>query len=450
MRGTRDDLRLAGSTPADPGDEGLRRLVHLTRETLSDEATREVWPVDENGLRRLRGSGRGVRLRWPVVSVLGLAALAMVATPVAWFAARRPRPLTFEVIDGTVGAGGEILQGQTGTRIHFSDGSDIALGREARAQVGDLAAEGGRIVLSNGRAHTFFVPRPHTDWQVVAGPYVVQVTGTIFDVQWSEEKQAFDVWLQKGSVRVSGPLIGDGMVVTHGHHLLTRVKDNKVLLDSQAEPAEPLMSPETVEATPTPAAEPAPAAGGSSSGSPASQTGQTGQTGKDHTLDLPEGHASERASVGARSWSRRLARGDFEAVVAAAEHRGIDTVLSRGSLGQLSALADAARYTRRGRLAGRALVAERERFPETSEGREAAFFLGNLAEDGGYQRGAVSWYGRYLREDSSGTYAAQSLGRKMLIESDGRGTAARADAGDYLRRFPTGSYADAARLILKQ
>lgn len=441
MRGMRDDLRPAGQ-PVDSGDEALRRLVQLTRETLSEEATREAWPVDENGLRRLqRSPWRGLRLRWPVVSVLGLAALAAVVAPIGWFAARRPGPLTFEVIDGTVGAAGEIHQGHSGTRIHFSDGSDIALGREARAQVGDLAAEGGRIVLSNGRAHTFFVPRPHTRWQIVAGPYVVQVTGTIFDVQWSEGNQAFDIWLQKGSVRVSGPLIGDGIVVTHGHHLLTRVKDNKILLDSQAEPAEPLITPEAVVA-PEAVPEPAPVIGAASPVPPAS---------KESTEDVAGIRGrSERAPVTAKSWSRRLARGDFEAVVAAAEHRGIDSVLSRGSLGQLSALADAARYTRRSRLAGRALVAERERFPDTSEGREAAFFLGNLSEDGGDQHGAVSWYGRYLREDSSGTYAAQSLGRKMLIESDGARTAARADAGDYLRRFPSGSYADAARLILKQ
>jgi hypothetical protein len=439
MRGTRDDLRPAAP---DSGDEGLRLLVQLTRETLSEDATRDAWPVDENGLRRLeRGSRRGGRLRWPVVSVLGLAALAAVAAPTAWFAARRPGPLTFEVIDGTVGAAGEILQGQTATRIHFSDGSDIALGREARAQVGDLAAEGGRIVLSNGRAHTFFVPRPRTRWQVMAGPYTVQVTGTVFDVQWSEENQAFDVWLQKGSVRVSGPLIGDGMVVTHGHHLLTRVKDNKVLLDSQTEPSEPFgvsapaepAEPIGVEAAPGGGTAPAPEAEHESAGEP--KAGRVG---------------SERAPLSAKSWSRRLARGDFEAVVAAAEQRGIDSVLSRGSLGQLSALADAARYTRRSRLAARALVAERERFPETSEGREAAFFLGNLAEDSADPHGAVAWYGRYLREDSSGTYAAQSLGRKMLIESEGNGSAARGDAGDYLHRFPAGSYADAARLILKQ
>jgi hypothetical protein len=443
MRGTRDDLRPAAP---DSGDEGLRLLIQLTRETLSEDATRDAWPVDENGLRRLeRGSGRSVRLRWPVVSVLGLAALAAVAAPTAWFAARRPGPLTFEVIDGTVGAAGEILQGQTATRIHFSDGSDIALGREARAQVGDLAAEGGRIVLSNGRAHTFFVPRPHTRWQVVAGPYVVQVTGTVFDVQWSEENQAFDVWLQKGSVRVSGPLIGDGMVVTHGHHLLTRVKDNKVLLDSQTEPAEPFGAPAPAAAAELPSEPPAVEGAAGGGAAPASEAG------KESAGSAKAGRAGfERAPLGAKSWSRRLARGDFEAVVAAAEQRGIDSVLSRGTLAQLSALADAARYTRRGRLAARALVAERERFPETAEGREASFFLGNLAEDGGDSRGAVAWYGRYLREDSAGTYAAQSLGRKMLIESDGNSSAARGDAGDYLHRFPAGSYADAARLILKQ
>jgi hypothetical protein len=145
-----------------------------------------------------------------------------------------------------------------------------------------------------------------------------------------------------------------------------------------------------------------------------------------------------------------MARGDFEAVVAAAERRGIDAVLARGSRAELAALADAARYTRRARLAGRVLGAERTRFPDSAEGREASFFLGALAEDGGDRADAVSWYGRYLREDAAGTYAAQALGRRMLIESRGGSPAASIDAEEYLHRFPSGSYADAARLILKQ
>ena len=432
MRGTRDDLRPADARPE---DEALRRLVGLTRETLSEDATRVFWPVDESGLRRLESGGRSRgRLRWQAVSAIGFAALLLVAAPAAWFKVRSPGPLTFEVINGTVGAAGEILPAEAGTRIRFSDGSEIALDRDARAQVSDVTPVGARIVLSNGRAHTFFVPKPGARWQVAAGPYVVQVTGTIFDVQWSGDSEAFDVWLEKGSVRVSGPLIGDGIAMTHGQHLLTRVKDNKILLDGQRADA-------TEPAPTAPPLEPAPSA------DPTARGEATG----------PAAEATPPASIPARvthpvvkSWSRRMARGDFEAVVEAAERRGIESVLARGSHAELAALADAARYTRRSRLAGRALNAERERFPETAEGHEASFFLGNLAEDGGDRSGAVSWYGRYLREDAAGTYAAQALGRKMLLESRRGSSSAGIDAEEYLHRFPSGSYADAARLILKQ
>ncbi len=251
MRGTRDDLKAAGR----PEDEALQRLVELTRGTLSDQAAARFWPVDESGLRRLEAGGRRrTRLRWQAVSTLGFAALLMVAAPVTWFAVRRPGPLTFEVINGTVGAAGEILPAEAGTRIRFSDGSEIALDREARAQVSDVTRVGARIVLSNGRAHTFFVPKPGARWQVAAGPYVVRVTGTIFDVQWSSEGEAFDVWLQKGSVRVSGPLIGDGIAMTHGQHLLTRVKENQILLDSDSQSADT-----AAPATPAPVPAPEPA-----------------------------------------------------------------------------------------------------------------------------------------------------------------------------------------------
>jgi hypothetical protein len=282
------------------------------------------------------------------------------------------------------------------------------------------------------------VPKPHARWQVAAGPYVVQVTGTIFDVQWSGDSEAFDVWLEKGSVRVSGPLIGDGIAMTHGQHLLTRVKDNKILLDSQrADAAEPPAAPLPSELPAPPVAEPA-------------EHGEATGSADEGEAAAPSHIPARVTHPAAKSWSRRMARGDFEAVVEAAERRGIESVLAHGSHTELAALADAARYTRRSRLAGRALNAERQRFPETAEGQEASFFLGNLAEDGGDRSGAVSWYGRYLREDAAGTYAAQALGRKMLIESRRGSSSAGIDAEEYLHRFPSGSYAEAARLILKQ
>jgi TolA-binding protein len=430
------------STP----DQGLEQLLQLSREALTDL----TWPASEGELRRLQDRVTAPRpgLRWTVVAGL---ATAIAALPVAWMLLRGPTPLTFEVIHGTVAAGGEIRPtdsstrpADSGTRIHFSDGSEVVLDQEARTQVRDLAADGASIVLTHGRAHTFFVPRPHARWKVAAGPYLVQVTGTIFDIEWSEEDQALDVWLRKGSVTVRGPLIGGGVVMTRGQHLLTRIRDNKIVLDSDS--SDPLGAAAVTASPATAALLDAEAEG---------EAGGAGSPG-----EAPE--ASARAAAAARTdarrgtnppdqaWARHLARGDFEAVISAAEHRGLNAVLARGSRRELGVLADAARYTRRGGLARRALRAERSRFPASAEGREAAYFLGNLAEDEGSPRTAVTWFARYLQENPSGTYASQALGHTMIIHSQQHESAqARADAEEYLRRHPTGSYAEAARRIIK-
>jgi TolA-binding protein len=436
-------LTPAASRPVSP-DEGLKQLLQLSREALNEQS----WPATEGELRRLqdRVAGPRARLRW--VAVAGLAA-AVVALPSAWLTLRRPTALTFEVIHGTVAAGGEIrpadrstAPADSGTRIHFSDGSEVVLDQDARTQVRDLAADGGRIVLSQGRARTFFVPRPHAHWQVAAGPYVVQVTGTVFDIEWSEEDQALDVWLHRGSVRVHGPLIGGGVVMTRGQHLLTRIRDNKIVLDSESAGD---LGASTASAATTALldaeAEPETGAAGEPGEAPEASAPAAGAARLDtHREPNPPEHA----------WARHLARGDFEAVISSATRRGMSTVLARGTRRELGALADAARYTRRGGLARLALRAERSRFPASTEGREAAYFLGNLAEDEGSPRTAVTWFARYLHENPSGTYASQALGRTMIIHAQQHdGTQARADAEEYLRRHPTGSYAEAARRILK-
>jgi hypothetical protein len=409
----------------DMGDDRLHALVRLTRETLGNEAARadsgQLWPLGEPTPGRRRWRSRGGRVRWPLAAALGTGALALAALPLVWTALRRPAPLTFEVIHGTIETGGEIKPAEAGTRIQFSEGSAIVLEQEARTQVRDVTADGARIVLARGRARASFVPRPHARWQVAPGPYLVQVTGTVFDVQWSDENQGLDLWLKKGSVRVSGPLIGDGVTMRRGQHLLTRLRDNKILLENEVEGAEGAVDAQPVQPPPELPAAPAAAAS-----------------------DAP------REGPPAEAWSHRLARGDFEAIVASAERRGVAHVLARAPRSEVAALADAARYTRRPRLAARALHAERDRFPGTTEGREAGFFLGSLADDRGEPREAISWYARYLRDDPSGSYAAQALGRKMLLESRAGSAVAHDDAGEYLRRFPSGPYADAARRIMQK
>ena len=53
-------------------------------------------------------------------------------------------------------------------------------------------------------------------------------------------------------------------------------------------------------------------------------------------------------------------------------------------------------------------------------------------------------------ESPRGTYAAQALGRQMILVHKLRGAAAaRPIATEYLSRFPTGPYAEPAKKLLQ-
>jgi TolA-binding protein len=162
----------------------------------------------------------------------------------------------------------------------------------------------------------------------------------------------------------------------------------------------------------------------------------------------PAASAPARAPRAALSWGAALAAGDFEAIVADAERDQARALASRSS-DDLAALADAARYRRRGDLAREALLAQRRRFPSSLRATDAAFLLGRLEEAaGGDLARAVKWYDRYLEDAPSGTYASEALGRKMVAVQKLYGTArARPTAEEYARRFPSGTYAGAARAI---
>ena len=406
-------------------DAALQSMVRLIRETFPDGGR-----VDEVGLRRLQA--RGARERRRRRLSFGALGLLVAAAPLAVVLALRPGPLTFEVIHGAIGIAGEVRPTEPGTEIRFSDGTEIVLERAARAQVRDVAAHGAGIVLVEGRAHTSFVPKPKASWQVLAGPYVVRVTGTVFDVEWSRDRGQLDVWMQKGSVVVTGPMVEGGVAVGRHQHLSLRPDDPRIVLEKDVVP--PAEAPPATEAAgstepPAPAREPEPA--------------------PERRPDRADRSVLDRSVVDRSSWGRRLAQGDFEAIIAAAQRRGVREVMARGTQADLVALADAARYTRRGDLARRALLAERARFAGSTASREASYFLGVLAEDEGTWRDALEWYARYRRDDPAGTYTAPALGRTMVLEARHPGNgAARADAEDYLRRFPNGPYAPTARQIL--
>jgi hypothetical protein len=80
---------------------------------------------------------------------------------------------------------------------------------------------------------------------------------------------------------------------------------------------------------------------------------------------------------------------------------------------------------------------------------DAVFLLARVEEQrSGGKALALQRYDEYLARAPSGTYAAEALGRKMILTSEVAGRArARSLARQYLERYPEGSHAAAARAL---
>jgi hypothetical protein len=395
------------------GDPAVMEFARLAKGLQGDAGRRDDASFAKVGakVQRLQARRRAASIAVAAVAVLGIALGSFVAT--------RTQGITYQVVNGAMVDGDHVVAGSN-THIRFSDGSEVRLEPGADTHVRALDEHGGRVSIDEGTARVAIAKRPGAAWTVAAGPYTVKVTGTAFSVQWSKKEQSFEIAMVSGSVIVSGPLVGSGMTLHAGQRVRTGLVNGKLELDTtdgvRGKAASAVPPPLDIDAL-----------------SP-------------NAADAPLTPGSAGLPGGALDWARRAAQGEFAAVIEAAERRGLENTLSTASLSDLAALADSARYARRGALAKRVLLTERKRFPASGAAREAAFFLGRLAEDDG--SGALEWYDRYLADSPRGTYASQALGRKMMLVYQQRGvTGARAIADDYLTRFPSGPYAAAARKI---
>ncbi|HEY4011847.1 MAG TPA: FecR domain-containing protein [Polyangiaceae bacterium] len=415
-------------------DEAVNRLVELARETSQDTA-----PAQPHALNRLE---RAIALgdAEPADKVRRLGKLGWWLLPAAAAAAgalwlHRDHAMTFQVVSGKVGDGGYVSSGPADATVTFSDRSDLGLAPGTRLRISDLEVRGARVMLEGGLLHVRINPETHGHWTLDAGPYIVHVTGTEFDLAWRVEEQTMDLRLERGSVTVEGPLADGGVKVGRGQHLIASASAGTLSLVDESNPA-PAHAEAPVVVTP-----PAPASPGG--GGLAEAPSPTVAVKSNATHKFPT--RSDEPS-----WRARLAHGDFEGVLDDATHRGLDKVFAEASASDLAALADAARYARRSDLARRALIAERAHFPDSLEARDAPFFLGTLAQSEKNDASELEWYEVYLRESPTGAYAAEALGRQMMILQRVRGAeAARPLASEYIGRFGDGAYAPSARRLLQ-
>jgi TolA-binding protein len=427
-------------------DETLLAALSVAARQQADDAgpgpTAAAWHRLQAARRRAAPVRRG---RWI------LAAAAAVAVTVGGIQLWRTRPLTYTVLGSVVEPGGYIRGGAAeGADVRFSDGTRVALSHGGRMSVVAPGARGARLRLEEGEAHLDVVHRPHAAWTVEAGPFIVRVTGTSFDVRWSGAEETIEVRMRSGSVKVTGPLVPEPLSLSTGQRLTARLASHELRIDEAraavAQPAAPPTAvaqpavPSAPAATPTPAPAqtPAPAVAKLEPRPPSRPTGSR----RVPAREAPPGWRPA-------GWAARVAAGGSDELVAEVEHHGVERTLAEVDGAALAALADAARYARRNDLAARTLVEQRQRFPGSAAAQTAAFQLGRLADDRGAGPTALSWYRRYLGEAPNGPYAAEALGREMLtVEKLSGRAAARPFAREYLERFPDGTYLLQAHSIL--
>ena len=391
-------------------------------------------------LGQARASSSRVRARrfWlataGAVTALGL--LAFTFGP----ALLRSRPLTFAMTQGEIQAGGYFRTGtQAQSTIRFSDGTKVDLMANARGRIASVDARGARVMLDDGEAHVQVVPRAEARWQFDAGPFVVHVQGTAFALAWKGDEGRLDLRLDKGAVTVNGPLSDEAIALRPGQWLTVRLAAREVFVRDFDRAAPPALSggmlpvaeavaPQLAPPAPTPAV--------------ASTHAKTRRPARVASVQPPETEIS---------WAPARAAGDWNRIVELATQRGLERTLAERGSEDLALLADAAHYLRRDSIAQQALLAQRQRFAGSTRAKDAAFLLGRIVEakSGGASE-ALVWYERHLEEAPNGPYASEALGRKMTVLARLHGeAAARPVAEEYLRRYPGGTYARAARAYAK-
>jgi hypothetical protein len=383
--------------------------------------------------------------RWSVLlhrSLVGVAAAACLALVfgISLLSSGRPAPPETAVAVARI-EGGQILEGgylspsgRAGIRLFFNEGSELALTPGARGRLRAISHDGARLAIEHGAASFEVTPSQHRRWLVDAGPFLVTVKGTLFTVSWDPSSERFELRLRRGRVDVTGPIIGtDGIALRAGQRLVVNLPRAETVISKEPlEPGQPGLPAEQLpaEASVAPAAVPKQTPGRPAVASAATPLAKI---------------------AGGRRWAAELANGRWDRILGDVDRAGVDATLARASSDELFAIADAARYRRRTELARAALLAQRRRFPDAARSLDAMFLLARVEElRGPGSVSAIALYDQYLSQAPAGAYAAEALGRKMILTNEVGGVAAaRVLAQTYLRRFPNGSYAGSARALVR-
>jgi hypothetical protein len=396
----------------DPID-GLEALGRRVAQGQVDDGATEA---ERAFLReRLLAAVRAARRRSVAVRVLGGVALGAAAA-LTYFVVRRTSPppdLDF-LVDGAPGKVGDFVLSPDDRSIElkFLEGTSATLDPRTRGRVTAVSPYGADVVIEAGKAKVSVVPRPHNRWTVHAGPFVVHVTGTRFDVAWDPVKDRFVLELREGKVKLSGCVFGAaGSEVSAGERVEAGCGLAEVRVSRLSAPGGP-----PAGAQPDPTSQASASAGG--------------------------------AQQARADWLAMARAGRYAEAYRAADAEGIEDLCAKANSSALLLLGDAARLSGHPDTAHSAYLSVRSRFSGTKNGASAAFYLGRLDQDAKHDSSAKKWFRAYLDEMPDGPLAAAALGRVLEIASSSRDPSADELAKQYLARYPNGAHSAAAKRVL--
>ncbi|HMF43486.1 MAG TPA: FecR family protein [Polyangia bacterium] len=213
-------------------EQQLEALGDVVAETIPTPAPGAAGLLPDEVARVLMRPRRKLRVVWKLAPVLALGAAAAV------FTVFRAQPLRYE-LSGSYAAREDVVEtpGDGTATARFSDGTSIAVGKDSAARIRTRTRTGATIRLERGRASFAVVHRPGAQWNVEVGPFEIAVTGTEFDVHWSDDRDGFEVVMKSGTVVVRGSLTGEGISLHAGQRLVASLA-NKTLVVSEAAHAE--------------------------------------------------------------------------------------------------------------------------------------------------------------------------------------------------------------------
>jgi transmembrane sensor len=319
-------------------------------------------------------------------------------------------------VDGAPGKVGDFLLSPDNRAIElrFLEGTTAVLEPRTRGRVTAVSPYGADVVIEAGKAKMTVVPRAHNRWSVHAGPFVVHVTGTRFDVAWDPVKDRFVLELHEGKVRLSGCVFGDGNEVVAGE----RVEAGCGVAEFRVSRL-PAPGSQPVGALPDPASQASAATGGA-------------------TPPRPD-------------WLALARSGRYAEAYRIADAEGIEDLCAKSSAPSLLLLGDAARLSGHPDAAHSAYLGVRSRFAGTKNAADAAFYLGRLDLDAKHDSSAKKWLLAYLDEMPDGPLAAAALGRLLELQIASHGEpSACALAKQYLDRYPMGPHRATAEHVLHE